>query len=113
MSENPAAKNALLVSIEALPQNNLNRLKQLNQIKDHLKRGETVNEEKKGGFFQNVGELFSIVNDAKSCNIEDARLTKEIFQKAQLLEILVLILIFTGNMFLVLAVFPLITPRIV
>lgn len=44
------------------------------------------------------------MKDANEDKLEDARVTKELFQKCQLLDLLVLMMVFAGNMFCVLAV---------
>lgn len=63
-----------------------------------------LNTEETGGQFDNIGDLMAIVKETNDEKLEDARTTKEMFQKCQLLDLLVLMMVFAGNMFCVLAV---------
>lgn len=76
----------------------------MKKIKEVIDSQKVLNTEEAGGHFRCVGDLMSIVKEVEDDKIEDARVTKEIFQKCQLLDLLVLIMVFTGNMFCVLAV---------
>ena len=69
-----------------------------------LKSKAVINTPENGGYFENVGELISVVKDTEKDFVEDARQTKESLQKSQLIDLLILTTVFAGNMFCVLAV---------
>jgi hypothetical protein len=79
--------------------------KNIEEMKKILETKAIVNTRENGGVFEKIGDLLGIVKDAQSDDIEDARVTKELFQKCQLLDLLILLMVFTGNMFCVLSVF--------
>lgn len=58
----------------------------------------------KDGHFKTVGELVNIINHAGRTEHIDARVVKEYYQTVQLLDMLVLMMVFTGNMLCMLSV---------
>jgi len=73
-------------------------------MKSILKSQAVVNTQENGGVFNSIGGLMAVIKDAQNEDIEDARVTKELFQKCQFIDLIILLVIFAGNMFCILAV---------
>jgi hypothetical protein len=58
----------------------------------------------KDGHFKNIGQLIQIIHDAEDKEAIDGREIKDYYQTVQLLDMLVLMMVFTGNMLCMLSV---------